>query len=236
MTAITWLEPLFTNAGGLQVRAGVSGDTWYVDCSPPVTAASARGATALLPLLQQGYGGSFSDVATRLRDHLRAAALPVTVIATFPFQAIGLAALRSQWWADQLLGWLVEMPWFAEGLQELASHVDKRVLSQRFRQGLVRFLRHPHLSFHEPARVRFHMDGRVTRISLLRLERSGHGEGGVCWDVPSDSVPPHLRSVGARLVVTRWHDGTEHFGDFNPTDWTLVDHVPTTDPTPRRIP
>lgn len=216
--ATIWMPPLLPISHGPPIRLGIRGDTWFIDLEPPVSAASLRGATALLPLLQ-GYGGAFSEVVEELHRRLEESALPSTLVATFPFQSIALAALESEEWAERLIGWLRDMPWFPDGRQKLRSHENDPRLSERLRDELVRVGRSPGLVLREPARVLFHLDGGFTKLTIGRPDGAGFAERGMSLDLRTASIPRHLRPIGTRLVWTHWPDGTEHIADFDAEDW-----------------
>lgn len=48
-----------------------------------------------------------------------------------------------------------------------------------------------------PAIVEMHLPGGFTRVRLFAL---GHGEG--WWEVPTARIPPRLRALGSRVLVT----------------------------------
>jgi hypothetical protein len=51
--------------------------------------------------------------------------------------------------------------------------------------------------FNHPAVVEMHLPGGFTRVRLFAL---GNGEG--WWEVPTERIPPHLRALGSRILVT----------------------------------
>ncbi|HKI37948.1 MAG TPA: hypothetical protein VKA46_39200 [Gemmataceae bacterium] len=53
----------------------------------------------------------------------------------------------------------------------------------------------------EPARVLMHLNGGYTKVSLERFEGVGLANGGIEWDIPTRSIPPHLRGIGSRFLV-----------------------------------
>ncbi len=53
----------------------------------------------------------------------------------------------------------------------------------------------------EPARILFHLDHGYTKISLERTEGKGLAYGGAEWDIPTASIPPYLRKIGARFII-----------------------------------
>jgi hypothetical protein len=56
-------------------------------------------------------------------------------------------------------------------------------------------------SFREPARVVMHLNGGFTKVVLERTMGSGMADGGICWDIPTDRIPLHLRAIGSRFLV-----------------------------------
>jgi hypothetical protein len=54
-----------------------------------------------------------------------------------------------------------------------------------------------------PARVLFHLNGGYTKILFEDTVGSGQGDGGICWDIPTRLIPPHLRMIGSRFCVIR---------------------------------
>ncbi len=219
-TRVDWLQPpLFVNAGQSPVVVGVAADRWYVKrADEAVPGDSKPGSVALLPLLQDGYGGDFDQVVDGLLARLNAARLAPTLVATFPFQAIVLSALVSSW-ADLARRWIPEVPWFSDGLVQLRECVADTRIPQRVRQDVSHVLKQHRCSFREPCRVLFHLDGRCTKVLLLRSEGVGMADGGIWWDIPTESIPAHLRAINSRIVVTRWHNGLEHVGPFDVAEW-----------------
>ena len=57
--------------------------------------------------------------------------------------------------------------------------------------------------FREPVRVLRHGEGGVTYVCLTRYEGQGLADGGVTWDIPTDSIPFHLRGIGSEFLVIR---------------------------------
>ncbi|MGO4261639.1 hypothetical protein [Lysobacter sp. TAB13] len=51
--------------------------------------------------------------------------------------------------------------------------------------------------FRHPAVVVMHLPGDFTRVRLFTL---AHGEG--WWEIPTESIPHHLRNLGSKLLVT----------------------------------
>lgn len=56
--------------------------------------------------------------------------------------------------------------------------------------------------FREPVRVLRHGDGGVIYVCLTRLDGQGLADGGT-WDIPTESIPFHLRRIGAEFLVIR---------------------------------
>lgn len=52
----------------------------------------------------------------------------------------------------------------------------------------------------EPARVLFHLNG-YTKVLLERTEGAGMADGGIVWEISTDRIPMHLRTIGSRFVV-----------------------------------
>lgn len=46
-----------------------------------------------------------------------------------------------------------------------------------------------------------HLNSGITKVSLLRTEGQGLAGGGVTWDIPTEAIPVHLRSIGSRMIV-----------------------------------
>jgi hypothetical protein len=42
-----------------------------------------------------------------------------------------------------------------------------------------------------------HLPGGFTRVRLYAL---GHGEG--WWEIPTEAIPSHMRSLGSKMLVT----------------------------------
>lgn len=64
--------------------------------------------------------------------------------------------------------------------------------------------------FREPVRVMMHFNG-YTRVSVIRTEGLGLANGGAEWDIPTQCIPHHLRSIGSRfLIVTPRFTPEEH--------------------------
>ncbi|MEO9591511.1 hypothetical protein [Rhodopirellula bahusiensis] len=106
--SITWLPPLFTNAGGSEVVVGVDADSrWFIQHDTPISLSGDRTPPWILPLVQPGYGGDYQTARDLLATGLDTAGLSCTLIETFPFFAvIELAFSSSGFWAVNAAGWL----------------------------------------------------------------------------------------------------------------------------------
>jgi hypothetical protein len=105
---VTWLPPLFTNAGGADVVVGVTSDSaWLLQLDSPIRIASETRHPAILPLVQPGYGGDYATVHALISDRLDAVGLPSSVADTFPFMfPIRTAFDSSAFWAAHAAAWL----------------------------------------------------------------------------------------------------------------------------------
>jgi hypothetical protein len=57
-------------------------------------------------------------------------------------------------------------------------------------------------AFREPAQIIMHLPEQWTKILLLRTYGLGMADGGVYWNIPTEKIPPHFRSIGSRLVIS----------------------------------
>jgi hypothetical protein len=57
-------------------------------------------------------------------------------------------------------------------------------------------------AFREPAQVIMHLPEQWTKILLLRTYGLGMADGGAYWDIPTEKIPYHLRSIGSRFVIS----------------------------------
>lgn len=48
--------------------------------------------------------------------------------------------------------------------------------------------------FREPAQVVMHLDSGYTRVRLR--------SGGFEWEIPTEKIPPDLRRIGSRVLIT----------------------------------
>lgn len=53
----------------------------------------------------------------------------------------------------------------------------------------------------EPAQVIMHLPENWTKILFVRTYGVGLADGGIYWDIPTELIPPDLRSFGSRFVV-----------------------------------
>ncbi|MFE7719066.1 hypothetical protein ACFU44_08475 [Nocardia rhizosphaerihabitans] len=51
--------------------------------------------------------------------------------------------------------------------------------------------------FRELAVVAMHLNGGFTKVVLGRA----HGEFGTAWDIPTETIPVHLRAIGSRMLL-----------------------------------
>jgi hypothetical protein len=58
-----------------------------------------------------------------------------------------------------------------------------------------------HPPLREVVRVLMDLPGGFTRVSVVASEGSGHADGGVTWDLPTDAIPAHLRAINALAVA-----------------------------------
>lgn len=55
----------------------------------------------------------------------------------------------------------------------------------------------------EPVTVEFHLDGGYTKVFLERAKNWGMTNGENDWDIPTNSIPPDLRTIGFRFLLSR---------------------------------
>ncbi len=148
---ITWLTPpLFTNAGGAEISAGVSMQReWWIRSrytgidtaviETETRASSNYGAMFLLPLMQPGYGGQFHDVRANLEQMLIAHTLSVELVSTLPFHAPVLKAYRDRsGWTELAALWLPEVPLEDRHIYELSDLSRNRAIPQKCRHAAER--------------------------------------------------------------------------------------------------
>lgn len=46
-----------------------------------------------------------------------------------------------------------------------------------------------------------HLPAGYTKVLVERTYGLGLGDGGICWDIPTDKIPPELRAIGSRFIV-----------------------------------
>ena len=62
----------------------------------------------------------------------------------------------------------------------------------------------------EPVRVEFHLDGGYTKVILERAIHWGMMDR-IDWDIPTNSIPPDLRIIGSRFLLSMSsRDPNEH--------------------------
>ena len=105
---ITWLPPLFANAGGSDIVVGITSDArWFVQHDPPAPLFRDRIPPWILPIVQPGYGGDYTAARELVGDRLKAAGLSPKLVETFPFFAVVELAFRSSgFWAINAAAWL----------------------------------------------------------------------------------------------------------------------------------
>ncbi len=54
----------------------------------------------------------------------------------------------------------------------------------------------------EPVKVDFHLDHGYTQVILERLVRMGLADGNINWDIPTNSIPSDLRTIGSRFLIS----------------------------------
>jgi hypothetical protein len=57
----------------------------------------------------------------------------------------------------------------------------------------------------EPVKVDFHLDSGYTKVILERLIGLGMLDGRWFRDIPTAFIPPHLRYIGSRFLIS-WYD------------------------------
>ena len=55
--------------------------------------------------------------------------------------------------------------------------------------------------FRESARLLFQTSGGHSKVLLERTSGLGMADGGICWDVPTEIIPPRLRIPGSRFLL-----------------------------------
>lgn len=82
---ITWLPALFRNAGGTSVTVGVTNKRWFIKSQTVHELTLQSECALLLPLMQEGYGGSFEFAKQLVADRLQEVGLPANLSETFPY-------------------------------------------------------------------------------------------------------------------------------------------------------
>jgi hypothetical protein len=54
----------------------------------------------------------------------------------------------------------------------------------------------------EVVKVTMHVNGGFTRVSVESMEGEGLADGRVEWEIPTHLIPPHLRNIGCRFIVS----------------------------------
>ncbi len=105
---ITWLAPLFTNAGGADVVVGVNAaPEWFTQYHAVESLSGNRIPPSMLPLVQPGYGGDYSTARDLISARLDTAGLSPSLVDTFPFFSVVELAFRSSgFWAVNAAAWL----------------------------------------------------------------------------------------------------------------------------------
>ncbi len=53
----------------------------------------------------------------------------------------------------------------------------------------------------EKVRVIMHLPGGYTKVLVEWTLGVGMADGGIYWDIPTEVIPPHLRSMGSRFLL-----------------------------------
>jgi len=64
----------------------------------------------------------------------------------------------------------------------------------------------------EKVKVTMHLPGGYTKVLVERTKGLGLADGGICVDVLTSIIPPHLRRIGSRFVLvitTDWPSEAE---------------------------
>jgi len=54
----------------------------------------------------------------------------------------------------------------------------------------------------EPAQVIMHLPEDWTKILLVRTYGLGIADGGIYWDIPTETIPARFRRIGCRFVMS----------------------------------
>ena len=141
---ITWLPPLFMNAGGADVVVGVDASSdWFTQYHTVVSLSGDRLPPSILPLVQPGYGGDYPTARDLIASRLATAGLRSSLVDTFPFFAvIDLAFRSSGFWAVNAAAWLPHFDFdesFANVLLQFTlnkqhSQSDRHLVAQHLRK------------------------------------------------------------------------------------------------------
>lgn len=141
--SITWLPPLFTNAGGTDVVVGVTAASeWFTQYHTVVSLSETRLPPSMLPLVQPGFGGDYHTARELIVSRLETAGLPYSLVDTFPFFAIVELAFRSSgFWASNAATWLPHFDFdesFASMLLQFTldkqhSQADRHLIAKHLR-------------------------------------------------------------------------------------------------------
>ena len=135
---ITWLPPLFTNAGGYTVIVGLADDgIWYIDPNEPSIIGDGKTGLAMLPLMQPGYGGPLSEVKLKL-SQLASECDQSIDLSAFPYHAPVETALDGMYgWLQYVDTWLPCITLNQEKAQKYFELAQGKLLSQKSRQKLL---------------------------------------------------------------------------------------------------
>lgn len=53
----------------------------------------------------------------------------------------------------------------------------------------------------EKVKLTMHLPGGYSKVLVERTIPLNMGPGGICWDIPTETIPPHLRNIGSRFIV-----------------------------------
>ncbi len=153
---ITWLPRLFINAGGHPIVVGFCEGRWFLQNDPIIELTVDSTCMYLLPLMQEGYGGSFNFAKHLVSDRLREVGLPNYHVETFPFivpvrTAVSFGAV---YWVACAMKWVKDIEFDEEFARELLKVSRTKSVSQNTRNA---------------ARRRVKVWEQVNNICLLRL-------------------------------------------------------------------
>ncbi len=75
----------------------------------------------------------------------------------------------------------------------------------------------------EPVRVEFQLDGGYTKVLLEWAKNWIMTDGVIDWDIPTNSIPPDLRTIGCRFLLSR--------SRLDPDEHDSFEQIRTTYPT-----